>query len=96
VSSLEIIAIVALGTIALGISLLRAPRPDPKLAAESPWKLVGEVVALMVGASLWTAVLTSVPRDAAIVLAVGSTMLAAAAAIWWHRRRGRVQRNPGS
>jgi hypothetical protein len=87
VSSIEITAIVALGTLALGYTIARGPRPDPKLAAEPLWKVVGEVVALMAGATLWSFVLVSVPRDAAIILAVGSTVLAVAAGTWWHRRR---------
>ncbi len=94
VSSLEIVAIVAFGTLALGYTIVRGPRPDPKLAAESPWKIVGEVVRLMVGVSLWSLLLISVPREVGITLAVGSTALAVAAGTQWHRRRARRAAGP--
>jgi hypothetical protein len=93
VSSLEIIAIVGLGTLGLAYTILRGPRPDPKLAAESPWKVVGEFVGLMIGVSLWSFLLISLPQDVAVVLAAGSTVLALIAAIGWHRRRHGVHRD---
>ena len=85
-ADVEIIVLVAVGTVALLITFLRGPRPDPELAAEPVWVILRDVAiafAYVVGATLLLGLLPDGLRVPAVVVVAGATL----ATITWRTRR---------